>query len=91
MTYTATRLHKNPCPGGHEIYYTGRPFLGHRYHTLSLYGVDHVPEKRKKIFFFKFQFYPFYTKITFLGHEIYNFLSPYPTNATYRIGLRLAQ
>ena len=25
------------------------------------------------------------------GHEIYNFFSPYPTDATYQISLRLAQ
>ena len=25
------------------------------------------------------------------GHEIYNFLSPYPTDGTYRIWLRLAK
>ena len=31
MTYMATPLHKNPCPGGHEIYNFGRPFLGHHY------------------------------------------------------------
>ena len=29
-------LHKNPCPGGHEIHNFGEPFLGHHYHTLSL-------------------------------------------------------
>ena len=28
--------HKDPCPGGHEIYYYGRPFLGHNYFILSL-------------------------------------------------------
>ena len=31
MTYMATLQHKNPCPGGHEIYNLGRPFLGHHY------------------------------------------------------------
>ena len=34
----------NPFPGGHEIYYCGRPFR---------------------------------------GHEMYNFVSPYPTNGTW--------
>ena len=34
----ATPLHKKPCHGGHEIYNFGRPFLGHHYYTLSLYG-----------------------------------------------------
>ena len=24
------------CPGGHEIYNFGRPFLGHHYYILSL-------------------------------------------------------
>ena len=38
----AMPLHKNPCPGGHEIYNFGRPFLGLHYYTLSLYG----PEKK---------------------------------------------
>ena len=38
MTYMATPLHKNPSPGGHEIYNFGRPFLVHNYYTLSVYG-----------------------------------------------------
>ena len=33
MTYVTMPYHKNPCPGGHEIYNFGRPFLGH-YHFL---------------------------------------------------------
>ena len=42
------------------------------------------------------QFYTCYPQITSLldgggGHEIYNFLSPYPTDGTYQIWLRLAQ
>ena len=28
--------HKNPCPGGHEIYNFGRPFLGYHHLVLSL-------------------------------------------------------
>ena len=52
----ATPLHKNPCPGGHEIYNFGRPFLGHYYYTLSLYGL--CPRVEKKIFFSEIhQFY----------------------------------
>ena len=31
-----TPQHKNPCPGGHEIYNFGRPFLGHHYYILGL-------------------------------------------------------
>ena len=34
----ATPLHKNPCPGGHDIYNFGGPFLCHHYYTLNLYG-----------------------------------------------------
>ena len=78
-------LHKNPCPGGYEIYNVGRPFLGHHYCTLSLYGP--CPGVERKIFFKEIhQFYTFYPIITSpcggRGHGIYNFLSPYPTNAT---------
>ena len=36
MTYMATPQHKNPYPGGHEIYYFGRPFLDHQYYIHSL-------------------------------------------------------
>ena len=31
-----TPHHKNPCPGVHEIYNFGRPFLGHHYYILGL-------------------------------------------------------
>ena len=40
------------------------------------------------------QFYTFYPKISSPwggGHEIYNFWSPYPKDATYQIWLRLDQ
>ena len=30
----ATAQHKNPCPGGHEIYTSGRPFLCHHKYTF---------------------------------------------------------
>ena len=36
MTYMGTPQHKNPCPGGHEIYNFGRPFLCHHNYILSL-------------------------------------------------------
>ena len=59
----ATPLNKNPCPGGHEIYNFGRPFLGHHYNILSLYGP--CSGVKKKIFFIEIhQFYTFYIKIT---------------------------
>ena len=85
---------KNPCPGGHEIYNCGRHFLGHHYYTLSLYGS--AQEQIKKIFRDTHQFYTFYPKITSPwggvgGYEFYNFLSPYPTDATYQIQIRQAQ
>ena len=47
----------------------------------------------EKIFSKIYQFYFFYTKITSLsggGHEIYNDLSPHPTDAPYQIWSRLA-
>ena len=38
MINMATFLHKNPCPGGNEIYNFCRPFLGHHYyiHVLQM-------------------------------------------------------
>ena len=90
MTYMVEPLQKNPWPGGHEMYIFGRPFLGHHYYIPSLYGP--CPGVEKKIFlrnasilnFLHQNYLPF-------GHEIYNFLSPYPTDATYQIWLGLAQ
>ena len=32
----AVPKHKNPCPGGHEIYKFGRPFLGYHDYKLNL-------------------------------------------------------
>ena len=36
MIYMVKLLHKNPWPGGHEIYNFGRPFLGHYNYIISL-------------------------------------------------------
>ena len=83
MTYIAIPQRKNPCPGGNEIYNLGRPFLGHHNHTC--------PWVEKKIFK---EIHQFYSKITAPfagGHEIYNFFSPYPTDATFQIWSILAQ
>ena len=44
----AAPRHKNPCPGGHEIYNFRTPFLGHHYLILSL--SDLCPGVKKKIF-----------------------------------------
>ena len=62
----ATLLHKNPCPGGHENYNFGGPFIGYHYYILSLYGLFTEVEKS---FFFKeiHQFYTFYPKLPPLG------------------------
>ena len=88
MTYMATPC-KNPCPGGHEIYNLSRPFLGHHYFTLVL--SETCPWVDKKIFFRN-------TSILHLlpqnnlpfGWRSWNlqFLSPYPTDATYQCWLR---
>ena len=37
MTYMATPLHKNSCPGGHEIYSFGKHFLVHYYYILRFF------------------------------------------------------
>ena len=89
MTYMATPYHTNPCPGGHEIYNFGRPFLCYHYYTLSL---SEPCPSLENIFKEIHQLYNFYPKITPLGvggHKIFNFLSPYPTDAKYQIWLRL--
>ena len=36
VPHMTTPHHKNPCPGGNQIYNIGGPFLGHHYDTLSL-------------------------------------------------------
>ena len=80
----ATLQQKNPCPGGHEIYNFGRPFLGHYYFTLSLY--EPCPGLENKIFNEIHQFTLFTPKIPPLGmegDEICNFLSPYYTDSIY--------
>ena len=86
-------LQKNPCPVGHEIYKFDRPLLGHHYYMLSL--SDLCLGVEKKNFFKKYINITLFTpKLPPLGggdHEIYNFLSSYPTDATYQICLRLAQ
>ena len=48
MTYMTMPLHKNPYPGGHEIYNFGRPFLGHHYYIPGL--SDQYLGVGKKIF-----------------------------------------
>ena len=57
-------LHKTPCPGVHEIYNFGRPFLGHHYRYYILSLSDLCLGVEKKIFKELHQFYTFYTQIT---------------------------
>ena len=49
IDYMATPLHKNLCPGGHEI------FLDRFLVIIIIHWVcmDHAPEKRRRFFFFK--------------------------------------
>ena len=91
-TYMATLQHKNPSSRGHEIYKFGRPILGNHYYTCNL--SEPSPEVEKKIFKEIHQLYRLIPKFPPLGvggHEIYNFLSPYLTDVTNQIWLRLAQ
>ena len=87
MTYMATPLHKNPCPGGHEIYNFGRPFLDHHYYILGL-SDQCLGVKRRRFLKKYINFTLFTPKLPPLwvgGHEIYNFWSTSPNDATYQI------
>ena len=57
--YMVMPQHKNPCPGGNEIYSFGRLFLGHQYFILSLSGQCLGVEKKilKDIIHFDFMTY----------------------------------
>ena len=57
MTYMATPKRKKPCPGGHEIYNFGRPFLGCHYYILTLPDICKGVEKKV---FNAFSLYDFY-------------------------------
>ena len=48
--------HKNPCPGGHEIYSFGRPFLGHHnyIHSLSVQCLGVEKKNFKEIMHFQY-------------------------------------
>ena len=89
----ATPQYKKLGPGGHEIYNFCRLVLGHHYYTLSLYGL--FPGEERKGFKEIHQFTLFTPKLPTLGgeggHEIYNFLSSYPTDVAYQICSKLAQ
>ena len=91
MTYMATPQHKNPYPGGHEIYNFGRPSLGHHYY-IHVNGLSDLCLGVEKKIFKEIQQFTLLPQndlpFGWGGHEIYNFLSPYPT---YQIWLRFAQ
>ena len=58
--------------------------------TIYLLCMDHAQEERRRFFLEIHQFYTFYPKIASPwsggGDEIYNSLSPYPTDATSKTG-----
>ena len=93
MTYMATPQHKNPWPGGHEIYNFGKPFFG--YHLLHTWFVWSMPGSKEDNFFKKYSNFTLFTPklppFTVRDHKIYNFVSSYPTYATHQTCLRLAQ
>ena len=78
--------HKNPCSRGHIIYNFVRTFLGYHYYTLGL--TEPCPEVDKIFKRNTLILHSLPKKLPPLGvgvHKIYNFLSPYPTDATYQI------
>ena len=82
IDYMATPLHKNPCPGGHEIFLDRFLVII----IIHLVCMDHAPEKRRRFFFLKYIYFTLFTQILppfeVGGHEIYSFLSPYHSDAT---------
>ena len=92
MTYKATPKHKNPCPGGHEIYNFGRPFLCHHNYILSLSVLCLGVEKKifKEIMHFHYMTYmatPYNKNPCPGGHEIYNFGGPFLCHHNYILSL----
>ena len=77
--------HKNPCTGDHEIHNFVDPFLV--IITIYLFCLNHALEQRGRFLKKKnINFTIFTPKVPPLwvgGHEIYNFLSSYPTGVTY--------
>ena len=92
MTHMATPQHKNPCPGGHEIYNFGGPFRGHHYYILSLSNLCLGVEKKifKEIMHFHYMTYmatPQHKNPCPGGHEIYNFGRPFLCHHNYILSL----
>ena len=88
-TYMATPQHYNLSPRVHEIYKFGRPTLGSHYYTLVC--LNHAPEWKRRFLKKYINFTPKFPPLGVWGHEIYNFLSPYVTDVTYQIWLRMAK
>ena len=86
MTY------KNPCPGGHEIYNFGEPFLGHHYYTLSspdlCLGVEKMIFKKKMYFhYITYMATPQNKNPYSRGYEIHNFGKPFLSLYNYALSL----
>ena len=80
----AVPQHKNPCPGVMKFTILVDPFLV--IITLNVVSLVYAWEKRRRLIFKEIhQFYPKFTSLWGGGHEIYNFLSAYPTDASYQI------
>ena len=80
MTYMATPQHKTPAPGIKQFTILVDLSLAIMI-TIHLVWLNHVPEKKYMNFTF------FTPKLTAIGRGAWNlqFLSPYPTDATYEI------
>ena len=74
--------HRNPSLGNHEIYNSGRPFLGHHYYSLSLSELCPRVEKKifKEIIHFHYMTYmamPLHKNPCPRSNKIYNFDRPF--------------
>ena len=75
---------KDTSPSGHEIYNFGRRFLGYHYYILNL-SVPCSRDEERERGNIAFSLYDKITSPWDGGSEIYKFLFPYPTDATYQI------
>ena len=91
MTNMTTPLHKNPCPGGDEIYNFGRPFLDRHYYIHSLPDLCLWIEKKifKEMMHFHYMTYDQVLSHELLprGLEIYNCGRPFLDHHYYTPGL----
>ena len=92
MTCMATPYHKNPCPGGNQIYNFGGPFILHHNCTLGLSDLCLRVEKKilKEIMHFHYMTYMaslLHKNPCLGGHEIYNFGRPFLCHQYYTLSL----